>query len=138
MQPRNRESTFRLDSISGLAWPQRDDSLEAYSGDADPEREREARVVPQPEQDGLAFGFDMAFRRALRAVEIPPAKGEGEGHESEGGGGEGEAPRFLTLNSAHYAGDELTQQDQCEQAESFREVRRVWRKFHAVLHGDSQ
>ncbi len=42
----------------------------------------------------------------------------------------------MAFNAAHDSRYKLTQQDDCEQAETLREVSGVGRSFHTVLHGE--
>src|SRR5690348_16839578 len=83
----------------------------------------------------MAFAPNVTLRSALPNIEIPPPQDERKGHTGKRSSGSGETPILLALNAAHDSRYKLTQQDDCKQAESLREVSSVRREFHAVLDG---
>src|SRR5437660_107813 len=91
------------------------------------------RVVPDLEEDRLRLTSNVALRRALSHIEVPPAQDERKRHAGKRGGGGGKTPVLLALDSAHHGGHKLAQQNNSKQTETFRKMRCVRRKSRTVL-----
>src|SRR4051812_43335149 len=78
----------------------------------------------------------MTLPGTVRGVEVPPKHRESEAHAHKCRGRCGKRPVFLALDAAHDTGHELAQQNNGEQADPFRIVRRIRWHLHAVLHGE--
>src|SRR5690349_21338394 len=88
--------------------------------------------MPDLKAKCLLFRADVARSRALCDIKIPPAQNERKCHTRKRCGSSRETPIFLALYSAHHGGHKLTQQDDGEKPEAFREMSGVRWEFHAV------
>src|SRR4051794_15278314 len=91
-------------------------------------------VAPDVETDRLALRAHRLFRRAKRAVEVPPPDQKCDRHAEKRGGRCARRPLFLALHPAHDANDRFAKEDQGKQTETLGQMSGVWRYLDRVWH----
>jgi len=111
----------------------RDDPLNTNTQYDDAEAEREVSITPDVESDGVSMRAHVLFMPG-GAIEVPPADQERHRHTEDRRDRGLRRPVLLALHSLHDRNHRLAQQDQREQTEALRHMRRIRWSLHVVRH----